>query len=106
MMNVTALIDPYAAAIAAELKTFNFILRIKKQIRGINKDINMAATTVGNTGPPNPLLFNSSPPLKPIAKRRYSENNLGKGEGISRSDLSRTAKPPRKKKRTGGVNTF
>ena len=46
------------------------------------------------------------PPLKPMAKRRYKENNFGSGEGISRSDLTRTASDPQKKKRTGGVNIF
>jgi hypothetical protein len=66
----------------------------------------MAAKTVGITGPPNPLLSSSRPPLNPIARRRYSENNLGSGEGISRSDLRSTANAPRKKKRIGGVKTF
>jgi len=48
-MNVTALIEPYAAAIAAELKTSNLNLKIKNQIRGITSDISIAALKVGNT---------------------------------------------------------
>ena len=49
-MNVTALMDPYAAEIAAALKTSNLNLSTKKQIRGIKSDINIAAITVGRTG--------------------------------------------------------
>ncbi|KGG18307.1 hypothetical protein EV07_0223 [Prochlorococcus sp. MIT 0603] len=46
------------------------------------------------------------PPLNPIARRRYRENNFGKGAGISRSERKTTAIIPRKKNKTGGVNTF
>ena len=70
VINVTALIEPYAAAIAAELNTFSFILRIRKQISGIINDIIMAAKTVGMTGPPKPLLSSSRPPLNPIARKK------------------------------------
>ncbi len=91
---------------AAELNTFSFNLKMKKQIIGINRDINIAAQIVGIRGPLRLLFCSSNPPLKPIAKRRYSENSFGKGAGISRSDLSKTANAPKKKKRIGGLRTF
>jgi hypothetical protein len=46
------------------------------------------------------------PPLKPIAKSKYKEKSLGKGAGISRSDLKNIEIAPIKKNRTGGANTF
>ena len=69
-------------------------------------DMIIAAVTVGKTGPPRPLFSNSIPPLKPIANRRYRENNLGRGLGISRSELQRTATIPRKKNNIGGDVMF
>ena len=35
-----------------------------------------------------------------------SENSFGKGAGISKSERRKTPMVPRKKNRTGGVNTF
>ena len=46
------------------------------------------------------------PPLKPIAKSKYREKSLGKGGGISKSDLKSTEIAPIRKKSTGGANTF
>ena len=105
-INVTAIIEPYAAAIAAELKTSNLNLKIKNPISGINKDMTIAALKVGNTWSVKPLFCISIPPLKPIAKSRYREKSLGSGAGISKSDLKSTDIAPIKKKRTGGANTF
>tara|TARA_Y100001978_G_scaffold182381_1_gene179215 strand:- start:1461 stop:1682 length:222 start_codon:yes stop_codon:yes gene_type:complete len=48
-INVTALIEPYAAAIAAELKILNFNRNTTNPIRGINRDIIIAALKVRKT---------------------------------------------------------
>ena len=64
---------------------------------------------VANTNPMVtliPVSWISWPPLKPMAKSKYKENNLGKGWGMSRSDLRNTAIMPIKKKRTGGLRTL
>jgi hypothetical protein len=37
---------------------------------------------------------------------RYRDNNLGKGAGISRSDLTKTATMPKKKNKIGGFRIF
>ena len=86
-IKVTALIDPYAEAIAAELKTSNLYLKIKNPISGIINDIRIAAPNVGRTWSVNPLFCISIPPLKPIARSKYKEKSFGKGAGISKSDL-------------------
>ena len=105
-INVTALIDPYAAAMAAELKTSNLYLKIKNPISGIIKDISIAAPNVGKTWSVKPLFWISIPPLKPIAKSKYKEKSLGNGAGISKSDLKNIEIAPIKKNSTGGANTF
>ena len=105
-IKVTALIDPYAAAIAAELKTSNLYLKIKNPISGIIKDIITAALNVGKTWSVNPLFCISIPPLKPIAKSKYKEKSFGKGAGISKSDLKNIEIAPIKKNNTGGANIF
>ena len=105
-IKVTALIEPYAAAIAAELKTSNLYLKIKNPISGIINDIIIAAPNVGKTWSVKPLFCISIPPLKPIAKSKYKEKSLGRGAGISRSDLKNIEIAPIKKNSTGGANTF
>ena len=105
-IKVTALIDPYAAAIAAELTTSNLYLKIKNPINGIINYIRFAALSVGKTWSVKPLFCISIPPLKPIAKSKYKEKSLGKGAGISKSDLKNIEIAPIKKNNTGGANTF
>ena len=46
------------------------------------------------------------PPLNPIANNRYREKSFGKGAGISKSDLHKTAITPIKKNKTVGANIF
>ena len=46
------------------------------------------------------------PPLKPIASKRYKENNFGNGAGISKSDFRAYAIAPKKKKSIGGLKAF
>jgi hypothetical protein len=53
-----------------------------------------------------PLLDSSTPPLNPIANSRYSENSLGMGAGISKSDLRKIASIPMKKANMGGFKIF
>jgi hypothetical protein len=50
-----------------------------------------------------PLSASSCPPLKPMDNSKYSENNFGKGWGISKSDFKKTASIPKKKNNTGGL---
>jgi hypothetical protein len=44
--------------------------------------------------------------LKPNGQKEVEGKNLGSGCGISRSERNRQAKPPKKKKRMGGVRMF
>ena len=44
--------------------------------------------------------------MKPIASKRYKENNFGRGAGISKSDFNAYAIAPKKKKSIGGLKAF
>lgn len=103
---VTALTDPYAAAIAPESKMFNFLFKIKKVYNGIVTEI----PTPNNIDQAISVLKvscdNSCPPLKPIANNKYKEMNFEEFCGISKSLFKHTATIPSTKKSRAGFVRF
>ena len=68
--NVTALTEPYAAAIAPASNTFSFLLKIKKVYNGIISEIAIPNKIDQPISLVNVSCDSSCPPLNPIANNK------------------------------------
>ena len=103
MRNVTALTDPYAAALAAASWIPTRLRRSANTASGRSADSTMPIAIATSASRPKPLCAIFTPPVKPIAHSRYSDINFVTACGTRRFERTSVAIMPSTKKRTGGL---